>query len=277
MRRRAVAPALARMVVSAVLSLLPATVACRPASDGSCTDVDHSMLFDAAGDQDGDQLDDGLEDAAARAYLPFLATHPEDACALSGIVFRARPHPDDAALVHVVYSRLYQRDCGLNGHLGDNEAFGVTIDPRIEPPAGLVAIVAISHEGTPCERVTSCGSCPGMPACDLIDGRPVLYASRDKHASVVDVGGGCSLGSCFDSCALPERAGDIPLVNVGEPDLPLITDLTDDGFINEDHGWTEQALLHVDPWGEAIFGDAGHIAGDLVDPDVLTPACTCDQ
>ncbi|OGQ26038.1 MAG: hypothetical protein A2138_19085 [Deltaproteobacteria bacterium RBG_16_71_12] len=192
-------------------------------------------------------------------------------------MFRARPHPDDAALLHVVYSRLYERDCGINGHVGDNEAFGVTIDPRLAPPAGLVAIIAISHEGTPCERVTSCGSCAGMPRCDLIDGRPVLYASRDKHASVVDVGGGCSLGSCFDSCALPERAADLPLQNVGEPAAALVSDLTEQGFIDEAHGWTEPALFHADPWGDVIFGDAGNIAGDLVDADALTPACTCDN
>ena len=255
--------------------LVIATAACRPTSNGTCGPQTHSVLFDPAGDQDGDGLDDGFEDAAARAYLPFLATHPDDACALSGMVFRARPHPDDPALLHVVYSRLYERDCGLNGHVGDNEAFGVTIDPRVAPPAGLVALTAISHEGTPCERVTTCGSCAGMPTCDLVDGRPVLYASRDKHASVVDVGGACSLGSCFDSCALPEMATDLALVNVGEPELPLVSDLTEQGFLRGEQGFSEEALMHFDPWSDAAFGDAGNIAGDLVDPDVLTPACTC--
>lgn len=259
-----------------VLSFALTCATCRPVSDGRCTNRDHSVVFDPAGDHDGDGLDDAFEDAAARAYLPFLATHPDDACARSGLVFRARPHPDDPALLHVVYSRLYELDCGLNGHVGDNEAFGATIDPRLPPPAGLVALVAVAHDDTACERTTTCGTCAGLPTCDLHGGRPVLYASRDKHASVVDIGGGCALGSCFDSCALPSTTSELALVNVGEPGAPLVRDLTAQGFIHAELGWSEAALLNVDPWGDAVFGSAGSIAGDLDDATLMPPACTCD-
>lgn len=273
---RALATSARTRVAGLALALVLGSSGCRPVADGRCTNRNHSVLFDAAGDHDGDGLDDAFEDAAARAYLPFLATHPEDTCALSGVVFRARPHPDDAALVHIIYSRLYALDCGLNGHVGDNEAFGVTVDPRLPPPAGLVALVAVAHDDTPCERTTTCGTCAGMPTCELVDGRPVLYASRDKHASVVDIGSACALGSCFDSCALPAQPATLPLVNVGEPDAPLVRDLSVQGFIRAELGWSEPALMQVDPWGAAIFGDAGSIAGDLDDPTLLPPACTCE-
>ncbi len=260
-----------------VLALALAAASCRPVADGRCGNRDHVVVFDPAGDHDGDGLDDAFEDATARAYLPYLASHPDDACARSGVVFRARPHPRDPALLHLIYSRLYELDCGLRGHVGDNEAFGVTVDPRLPPPAGLVALVAVAHDDTPCERTTVCGTCAGMPSCDVVDGRPVLYASRDKHASVVDVGAGCGLGSCFDTCALPARTSDVPLLNVGEPDAPLVRDLTDQGFLRAELGWSEPALLHADPWGDATFGDAGSIAGDLDDETLLPPACTCDN
>lgn len=141
------------------------------------------------------------------------------------------------------------------------------------PPAGLVALVAISHQGTPCERTTTCGTCKGLPACDLVDERPTLYASRNKHAGVVDIGGGCAFGSCLDSCALPLASADVPLVNAGEPGHPLVDDLTTRGFI--DDNWPDE-LQHRDPWGGAPFGTAGVIADDLLDELLVTPACTCE-
>lgn len=225
-------------------------------------------------DRDLDGVGDLLEDTAARVYLPFLSGHPDDACPLSGIVFRARPHPDDARLLHVTYSRLYERDCGLSSHVGDNEAFGATIDPSAPPPLGLVALRAVSHQGTPCERTTTCGSCPGLGACTAApDGRPALFSSRDKHGGAVDIAAGCGLLSCFDSCEMSEVSDEPPLLNVGEPDAPLVSDLTDAGFIHAGEGWTNAAVFHHDPWGDAAFGGAGVVAGDLVDDAFVTPAC----
>ena len=48
---------------------------------------------------------------------------------MSIIVYRVRPHPDDSALIHVIVDRLFERDCGAGGHVGDNEVFGMTVDP----------------------------------------------------------------------------------------------------------------------------------------------------
>src|SRR6185503_13966157 len=126
--------------------------------------------------------------------------------------FRARPHPDDTALVHVVYTRLYERDCGIGPHPGDNEAFGVTIDPSVAAPRGLVSIVAVSHQNTPCQRTTTCGQCDGLDACDVDgDGRAVLYSSKDKHGGAVDLERGCGVTSCLEQCVMPDASFTVPL------------------------------------------------------------------
>jgi hypothetical protein len=270
------------LVSLCVWPFLLVLASCRPSVDGTCVDADPRDLVPPTrgADLDRDGLADDFERALVRAHLPFLAHHPDDRCGRAGIVFRARPHPndgdgDDGALVLVVASQLFAVDCGLNSHDGDNEAFAFTIDPSLPPPAGLTALVAISHQATACERTSSCGACPGMPACDRdADGRAILYSSLDKHAGAVDVGGACSFGSCLDSCALPLESADVPLVNAGEPDAPLLAtlDVEDGGFI--DAQWPE-ALRGYDPWGTAEFGGAGVVSEDLVDPAFTTPACTC--
>ncbi len=265
--------AVAVAVACAVAAL---SMSCRQNVDGTCIEADPRDLvpLTRGADDDGDGLADDFEQALVRAHLPFLAHHPDDRCAVAGIVFRARPHPDDpdSGLVLVVASQLFAVDCGLNGHDGDNEAFACTIDPSLPPPAGLTALVAISHQSTPCERTSTCGTCAGMPACDrAADGRAILYSSLDKHAGAVDVGGACSFGSCLDTCALPLDSADVPLVNAGEPDAPLVDRLA---FINNE--WPA-SLRDYDPWGAAEFGSAGIVADDLVDPLLSTPACTCSR
>lgn len=219
-------------------------------------------------DLDGDGIAQDVEDDLAASYRPFLSVDASDACPLGGIVYRVRPHPDDAALVHIVYDHLFENDCGFNGHVGDNEAFGVTVDPAVPPPAGIVSIVAIAHQGTPCESISTCGSCGPANVCDtgVIGGDdfPAVYSSNDKHGGYVN---GCSAVNCLDSCTLATTSHDPPMVNVGEPDGRLIDNLTTQGFITAANGWTEQSLFDFDPWDDATdFGSAGNIAGDLVDP-----------
>jgi hypothetical protein len=260
-----------------VIVVVAAVSGCKRAG-GHCGREDPQAVIapDVGGvDEDSDGLDDDYEARLAAAYLPFIAHHPDDRCPLAGMLFRVHPHPQNPALVHIVYDQLYALDCGLDGHIGDDETFGATVDPSIPPPAGLVALVAISHQGTPCERVTTCGSCAGMQPFDLAaDGRPVVYCSKDKHGSVVDIGAGCAFGSCLESCALPVVAPELPLVNAGEPDHPLIHDLTADGFVDEH--WDE-SLQHFDPWSPKNFGGAGVVSGDLVDNSFVPPACTCAE
>jgi hypothetical protein len=231
-------------------------------------------------DLDLDGLDDAREDQLARDYLPYLSLDPSDGCPLSGLVARVRKHPADATKILIVYSHLFERDCGLNGHVGDNEAFGVAIDPTLPAPAGILAIRTASHQNTVCERVTECSTCAtdGRVACDrAAEGGqmwPVLYASKGKHGQYATRAQCPLLGTCFDQCTLSSARARPPVVNVGEPGVALVHDLTAQGFINATHGWTEATLMAHDPWNSAIdFGDAGNVADDLVDPEFVPGLC----
>ncbi|MFO0553598.1 MAG: hypothetical protein U0271_34770 [Polyangiaceae bacterium] len=218
-------------------------------------------------DLDQDGLADVDEATWAEAYRPFLSLHPDDGCDLGGIVYRVHPHPDDPTKLHIVYDHLFEEDCGFGGHVGDNEAFGVTVDPTLPAPEGIVSIVAIGHQGTLCEQVSRCGACGGLDACETatVNGvtLPIVYSSKDKHASYVN---GCGALNCFDSCALSSKSDHPPMVNAGEPDAPLVSNLSTQGFINAQSGWTQMELFDIDPWDANVdFGGAGNIAGDLVD------------
>ncbi len=261
-----------RGVSCRLVLVLVGVLACegsRPAAESAPTLVD----------RDGDGLDDALEDRLAREYLPYLSNDPADGCALSGIVFRVRPHPADPAFVAVVHVRIYHEDCGIGGHIGDDEVFGLTIDPRRPAPAGIVAMTAIGHQDTLCEQVTACGQCPGQPPCEVatVDGKavPVVFASRNKHANYV-LAGRCTLAACLDRCALAPAPASVPMLNAGEPGRPLLRDLSAEGFITGANGWTHAALLHLDPWDHArkVGGGAtGTIASRLVDPQFVPPVC----
>ncbi len=232
----------------------------------------------SSGDLDKDGLDDAWEMDTARDYLPFLSLDPGDGCTRGGMLVRVHPHPSKGSLIHIVYDHLYEKDCGLTGHVGDNEAFGVTIDPTIPPPAGILTMVAIGHQSTICEKKTTCGSCGGLNACAtaMKNGAPypVVFSSKDKHASYVEKDQCNPFLSCFDTCTLASMTTAVALVNVGEPSAPLVTDLTDQGFITSANGWTAQELFHWNPWdGSKDFGGAGNVAEDLVDTAFIPPVC----
>jgi hypothetical protein len=228
-------------------------------------------------DDDQDGIDDRLEAQLAADYLPFLSLHPQDGCALGGMLYRAFPHPDDPTLVSIVYDHLYQNDCGLNGHIGDDEVFGITVDPTMPAPDGIVAMVAISHQGTFCEVTSECGRCAGQTPCETLmkDGKavPVVYSSQDKHGSYVSLNT-CNTTICFDNCAAASRSTSVMLANAGEPSAHLIDNLTTQAFVTAANGWTEPTLLNFDPWDPSqTFGGAGNIAGDLTDSSFIAAAC----
>ena len=227
-------------------------------------------------DRDQDGLDDAYELAIAADYLPFVSLDPGDGCSRSGLLVRVRKHPADPAMLLVIYDHLFEADCGLGGHVGDNEVFGVAIDPSKPAPAGILSIKTASHQNTLCERITECSTCggaDGRPACDLAQGTPVVYASKDKHGQYATKAQCPLFGTCFDTCTLAGTAHRPPIANAGEPGKPLILNLTIDGFITAANGWTEAALMNVDPWGTEDFGGAGNIAGDLEDPVFVTAPC----
>src|SRR5262249_39139245 len=144
-----------------------------------------------------------------------------------------------------------QNDCGLSGHVGDDEVFGVTVDPKLPPPDGIVAIKAISHQGTLCEKTSECGQC-GLDACSTQDvgGKPmpVVFSSKDKHGSYATQSSCSAFTTCFDSCTLAPTQMPLPLVNAGEPDGHLTENLTTNGFITGANGWSESALMDFNPW-----------------------------
>jgi len=231
-------------------------------------------------DDDHDGLDDAFELTPARDYLPFISLDPGDDCPRGGLGARVRKHPADAAKIVIVYSHLFERDCGLNGHVGDNEAFGLAIDPAKVPPAGILAIKTASHQNTVCQRVSECSTCSGdmRDTCDLAsDGGapwPVLYASKGKHGQYATRDQCPLIGTCLDQCTLASTRTRPPVINVGEPGAPLVHDLTAEGFITAANGWSEAALMNSDPWStEADFGSAGNVAGDLTDATFVPPLC----
>jgi hypothetical protein len=231
-----------------------------------------------AADDDWDGLDDAEELAWAQAYLPYLSLSPQDKCPTGGLVVRVTTHKDDASLLHIVYDYLYDEDCGLGGHPGDDEVFALTVNPQKPPPEGIVAMKAISHQGTLCERDSTCGRCSGLTACATLPKSgvawPAVWPSRDKHGSYVNKSASCTtFGTCFDQCDDNSAPASPPMVNAGEPGHPLVNDLTDHGFITAANGWKNQQLFHYDPWSGKDFGNAGNVAADLADSAFDTPAC----
>jgi len=229
-------------------------------------------------DSDDDGLDDATETRIAHDYLPFISIHPSDGCPLAGALYRLRRHPlSPATRLHMTVVLMYQRDCGALGHSGDDEVFGLTIDPSRPAPAGILAVRAIAHQGTACQHVSDCGSCPGLSACTtaMKNGAPypVVFASKDKHGNYMSLRE-CN-GACFftNTCELAPQSSNLPMQNAGEPTAPMTRDLTIEGFITSALGWTDLSLFHFDPWGNTNFGGAGNVTDDLGDPSFLTPAC----
>jgi hypothetical protein len=266
-----------------------------PTSDGDSLDAEagdaEPLLADADSpsdaaappihDLDRDGLDDDYEASVARAYLPYRSVHPQDGCALGAILYRLRPHPDaPTTRLHMIVDSIFQSDCGAGGHSGDDEVFGMTIDPSLPAPDGILAIRAISHQDTFCQAITDCGPCnqPQLAACAhaMRDGKPfpVVFYSKGKHGSYVDEST-CN-GACFFTnwCTLSDAPSEPPMLNVGEPDAPLVRDLTAAGIITSTAGWTDQSLFGFDPWGPSKFGNGGGVLSlDFVDDAFTTPAC----
>jgi hypothetical protein len=251
-------------------------------ADTADADDDSDDTSDADGDDglvdlDDDGISDEREAEVARRYLPFLSVDPGDDCPLSVIVYRLGPHPDEPSLLHMVVVRLFERDCGAGGHVGDNEVFGMTIDDSMPAPAGILAIRAVSHQGTLCEHLSECGSCDGLPACATAPrggvGYPVVFYSDGKHGAYMSEEA-CDFACFFTNyCSLAPESSDPPMVNAGEPSAPLVRDLTEEGLITAAAGWSETSLFDYDPWGGEDFGTAGSVADDLTDDVFVTPVC----
>src|SRR5262249_11465304 len=149
-------------------------------------------------DRDGDGVDDAFADEIATRNLPALVLHPGESCAAPrAIVYSLRRHPDQPRRVAITYVVLYDQDCGaLNGHLGDNESFAVTVDLDALPgPPATVGVMTVAHLGTACESVSTCVAEPGTGACAAPGASEVvIYSSKDKHSNYF------SLDACSLNC-----------------------------------------------------------------------------
>lgn len=220
-------------------------------------------------DEDEDGLDDRFEQELAERNLPVIFADSNEGCGHpKGMLFRAQRLANAPGRIALLYIVLYNRDCGeLNGHVGDNEPLALTVVLDARPgAAATVAIETRAHGNTSCESVSSCVTLPGTGACGAPappDWQPVmvLFAARNKHSHYLRQGT-CER-NCFDACGPGERFADLPLVNVGEPEHPLVDDLSTQAFVNVGAGWGNQ-LLHSDPWGEQTFGGAGYIRKQLL-------------
>lgn len=245
-----------------------------PVTPASCSSTPAPAT---SGDQDRDGLDDAMELAWAQQYLPYLSIAPDEECPTAGIVVRVTPLAI-SGFVSIRYDVLYDQDCGIGGHVGDDERFAMTVDVTMPPPAGIVTIKAISHKGSICEKESDCGRCPGQMACAtlLLNGTPwpAVWVSKDKHGNYVDRQSTCQFdNTCLDECTDNPTPATPPIVNVGEPCFPLVNNLTTQGFITAANGWTNPSLFNYDPWGGQPFGGADVIATDLTDPAFETPPC----
>lgn len=151
-----------------------------------------------AADGDGDGLDDGLEDAVAANFFPYVWFDSGEDCtapAAEGIpgtaLVRVRPHPADAGKIAITYVVLYAEDCGDwygGGHNGDVEPFTLTLAPNdaCQHGFGAFSVKTIAHEGTAFEHVDQAmlGN-----ACDwgkLAGGSPQvarIYSAENKHGN----------------------------------------------------------------------------------------------
>jgi hypothetical protein len=233
-------------------------------------------------DADGDGIDDDAELALAKAYFPYYSLDSREDCSLHGVLFRLTPHPRDKTKFAIWYVVLYERDggrYGMGSHVGDDETFSALVDPSVAPPAGILALRAISHQNTILERKTTCGSINGCTRCDTTNlaGElyPVVFVSASKHGQYVSELACDTWPNDFGACSLRKAPDEAPFVNAGEPVSPLCRDLTTNGFITPGNGWSEPSLLHFDPWANHKFGRAGNVTEDLVDPAFLIDPSGC--
>jgi hypothetical protein len=219
--------------------------------------------FCVAKDLDHDGIDDDFEREVAELNFPRVLMATGESCGTPhGVVYRVRRHPANPQRFAITYVVMYANDCGeLTGHVGDAESFAVTVDPNAAPgAAAAVGVAAWAHAGTACASTSSCATeaatneCSGAPA-SAASSEVVIYSSREKHGNYLSVDT-CNQ-NCFDSCSAGERIVG-PLLNVGEPDHPLVTDLTAQGFVQGADGWANE-LLHFNPWGSVEFSGGGRV------------------
>jgi hypothetical protein len=242
--------------------------ALRCSSDSQCGGAPNTCQsgFCVRKDVDGDGIDDDFEKELAELNFPTLYLAKGEQCGSPhGVIYHVRRHPQNPSRFAITYIVLYGVDCGtLNGHLGDAESFAITVDPNAQPGApATVGVESWAHAGTTCGSTSSCDAAAGSSGCgeqpSSSSTEVVIWSSANKHANYLSRDT-CS-ENCLDSCSPGERVTG-PFLNVGEPDHPMVTDLTTQGFVDAS-GWGPQ-LLHFNPWGTTEFAGGGRLDVPLV-------------
>ena len=247
-------------------------------------------------DSDGDTIDDGVEDALAARFFPWIwydsgenagCTNPASTAGNPGTALaRVRPHPADPSKIAIQYVVLYQRDCGdfggLSGHAGDVEPFSVTLAPNPACPYGYGAfsLQTVAHQGVPGEHVDQRllgNSCTWGRAAGGSPYVARIYASENKHGNYASdascdsaVGG---LENCSESFTLQFN-----VFNVGEDWARRIDDLGGYQFPGE-FAWSAVPFRG----GLGGGGDAGLVRDKMLNDGLLAigynppPSTRCNQ
>jgi hypothetical protein len=148
------------------------------------------------GDHDGDGIPEIRELQLAQAFFPRLWYSREETCPGPGGTKAVNLYPgrlvyavsrwDQAAAygappgsLIIRYVTLYNRDCGLNSHQGDAEAFLVTVRPQSGCPLGygFNSISTAAHRGEGSFKNTLFGD----GECDIRRGALDVFVSAKKH------------------------------------------------------------------------------------------------
>ncbi|MCF8256894.1 MAG: T9SS type A sorting domain-containing protein [Flavobacteriales bacterium] len=216
------------------------------------------------------------DDAPPTLYAPPVAV-VEEGCLRSGLRWFG-------STVIIYGALLYGHDCGLTGHVADVEGFAVSVR-YIGPDDGVSwrsdtvlanwqghLIQTVSHAGTLCQSVQTFP----LRSAAFPAGKDTIYPSPDKHGNYL-TRSACSGGImffCDPSCNNPYSLKKIKVVNVGEEQHPLVTDL----------GPFYAGYAGENPWGNSDFlasqsGSAGTIKdkmmrewrSDFIQPEVIGP------
>lgn len=161
--------------------------------------------------------------------------------------------------VMIYAALLYGRDCGLTGHTADVEGVAVSVrytgtddgigwrsDTDLNHWEGY-KIQTTSHAGTICEGIETFP----FRSNSNPNGKDTIYPSPDKHGNYLTEQQCSSSFICDPACDDPFTLKRVKLVNVGEVNSPMVSDLGSYyiGYVGEN------------PWSDVNFlsGSAGTI------------------
>lgn len=237
----------------------------------------------AATDADNDGIGDEIEEAVAQEFLPLIYFSQEEQCPGPGaLLYHVRPYaPGIDSVISIAYVLLFYDDCGSSGHKGDAESFGLTLykDDSCSNGYRVHSLRTWAHEGVPiCEEISTAT----IDRCDFgASEGDAVYVSRNKHALYRERNV-CNDSYCEDECeaglvmqngflVYPSSGQSWYMYNVGEPDYPLIEDLSGIG-----EGSIDFAFHLI--WDYSHFcGDQEYSPGDYCPSTIVDKLFNCSS